>query len=164
MKIKEYIQCAIALLCVLVLTGGCAAYNQIIKSEPVNIIPDKKYEVIIRLDTPEGMPFQPDAGFVYVEPQGKVSTDFARQVFVKNLDLLDENEQINRDKMGKFVIKDRQGRVRGYYEILFEYRTVIWEKGEDILLQIIIPGGRPGSISDVGFEGVGVGIVPGGTQ
>ena len=41
--------------------------------------------------------------------------------------------------MVKFVIKDSKGNVRGYYEMLPEYTTIIWERGDDILLQVIIP-------------------------
>ncbi|MCK7507155.1 MAG: hypothetical protein MZV70_26000 [Desulfobacterales bacterium] len=74
---KEHVKYAIVGLGTLVLISGCLAYSKIIKSESVSDIPDKKYETIIRLDTPEGMPLQPDAGFVYVEPEGKVKTDFA---------------------------------------------------------------------------------------
>jgi hypothetical protein len=107
------------------------------------------------------MPLQPDAGFVYVEPEGKVKTDFAREIFVKTLDNLDKYEQLNRDNMGKFVIKDNKGKVRGYYEMLFEYRTVIWEQGDDILLQVIIPKGMPGNMDDAGFDGIGMGAIPG---
>jgi hypothetical protein len=129
----------------------------------VSSIPDKKYETIIRLDTPEGKPIQSDAGFVYVEPEGKVTTDFPREVFVKALDGLDKYEQMNRNNMGKFVIKDSKGKVRGYYEMLFEYRTVIWEREDDILLQVIIPKGRGGNIGDAGVGDVGgAGGIPGG--
>ena len=159
---KGHVKYAIIGLGIMVLISGCVSYKNIIKSEPVSSIPDKKYETIIRLDTPEGMPLQPDAGFVYVEPDGKVTTDFPREVFVKTLDNLDKYEQLNRDNMGKFVIKDSKGKVRGYYEMLFEYRTVIWEQGDDILLQVIIPKGRPGNSDDVGFDGMGIGALPGG--
>ena len=162
MKMKGYVKYAIVGLGMLALISGCVSYKNIIKSEPVSSIPDKKYETIIRLDTPEGMPLQPDAGFVYVEPEGKVKTDFAREIFVKTLDNLDKYEQLNRDNMGKFVIKDSKGKVRGYYEMLFEYRTVIWEQGDDILLQVIIPKGMPGNIDDFGFDGIGIGAIPGG--
>jgi len=160
MKRKEYIKYAIGLV-VLVLIVGCASYARVIKSDSVSHIPDKKFEKIIRLDTPEGMPIQPDAGFVYVEPDGKVTTDFPREVFVNNLDKLSEFEQINRNRMGKFIIRDSKGNVRGYYEILFEYRTVIWERENDILLQVVIPGGMSGNMG--GAAGIGgIGPVPGG--
>ncbi len=159
---KKYVKYAIAGLGTLVLISGCVSYSKIIKSESVSGIPDKKYETIIRLDTPEGMPLQPDAGFVYVEPEGKVTTDFPREVFVKTLDNLDKYEQLNRDNMGKFVINDKKGKVRGYYEMLFEYRTVIWERENDILLQVIIPKGMRGNIGDAGVDGIGAGAMPGG--
>ena len=159
---KEHVKYAIVGLGTLVLISGCLAYSKIIKSESVSDIPDKKYEAIIRLDTPEGIPLQPDAGFVYVEPEGKVKTDFAREIFVKTLDNLDKYEQLNRDNMGKFVIKDSKGKVRGYYEMLFEYRTVIWEQGDDILLQVIIPKGMRGNIGVTGVDGIGAGGMPGG--
>jgi hypothetical protein len=97
-----------------------------------------------------------------VEPEGKVKTDFAREIFVKTLDNLDKYEQLNRDNMGKFVIKDNKGKVRGYYEMLFEYRTVIWEQGDDILLQVIIPKGMRGNIGVTGVDGIGAGGMPGG--
>jgi hypothetical protein len=161
MKIRDYIKYAIAGLSVMALASGCAYFEKVIKSEQVNGIPDKKYEKIIRLDTPDGMPLKPDAGFVYVEPEGKVTTDFAREIFVKNLDGLDKYEQINRNNMGKFVIKDSKGKVRGYYEILPEYRAHIWERGDDILLQVVIPD-KIGIKSDGdGMVGVG-GLMPGG--
>jgi len=162
MKVKGYVTYAIIGLGIMVLISGCVSYKNIIRSEPVSAIPDKKYETIIRLDTPEGMPLQPDAGFVYVEPDGKITTDFPREVFVKTLDNLDKYEQLNRDNMGKFVIKDSKGKVRGYYEMLFEYRTVIWEKGDDILLQVIIPKETRGKIGVVGVDGIGAGAMPGG--
>jgi hypothetical protein len=81
---------------------------------------------------------------------------------VKTLDNLDKYEQLNRDNMGKFVIKDNKGKVRGYYEMLFEYRTVIWERENDILLQVIIPKGMRGNIGDAGVDGIGAGAMPGG--
>jgi hypothetical protein len=155
MKIKGYMKYAIVGLISLASVSGCSSFGKIIETEPISSIPDKNYEVIIRLDTPEGAPLQCDAGFVYVAPGGKVTTDFPREVFVKNLDKLDKYEQLNRNHMGKSVIKDSKGVVRGYYEILFDYRTIIWEKQEgNILLQIIIPK----SSSNIGGVGVGVPI------
>jgi hypothetical protein len=64
--------------------------------------------------------------------------------------------------MRKFVINDKKGKVRGYYEILPEYRTVIWERENDILLQVIIPKGMRGNIGDAGVDGIGAGAMPGG--
>lgn len=138
---------------------GCAPFGTTLKSEPVSAVPDGKYETIIRLDTPESLPLQPDAGFVYVEPGEKVVVDFPRQVAVKNLDSLGRYERLNRDHMGAFVIKDRQGRVRGYYELLFEYQAFIWERGEDILLQITVPRGKQGTIGETGIHSVGAGMI-----
>jgi hypothetical protein len=87
---KEYVKYVIVGSGTLVLISGCLVHSKIITSESLSGIPDKKYEAIIRLDTPEGMPLQPDAGFVYVEPEGKATTDFPREVFVKTLDNLDK--------------------------------------------------------------------------
>jgi len=154
MKMKPYVKYAVTGLGMLVLISGCAAYDKTLRSESVRSIPDKKYEKIIRLDTPDTMPLQPDAGFVYVLPEGKVTTDFAREIFVKNLDHLDKYEQLNRRNMGKFIIRDKQGKVRGYYEMLPEYRTTLWEQGDGILLQVIIPRGMPGSNDDGGIHGM----------
>ena len=163
MKMKGYVKYAIVGIGALALVNGCVSYSKVIKSEQVSSIPDKKYETIIRLDTPESKPMQSDAGFVYVEPKGKVTTDFPREVFVKTLDGLDKYEQLNRDNMGKFVIKDSKGKVRGYYEMLFEYRTVIWEREDDILLQVIIPKGIGANIGNAGVGGIGgAGAIPGG--
>jgi hypothetical protein len=162
MKMKEYLKYAIVGLGTLALITGCVSYSKIIENEPVSSIPDKKYETIIRLDTPESMPLQPDAGFVYVELEGNVTTDFPREIFVKNIDSLDKYEKLNRNNMGKFIIKDSKGKVRGYYEMLFEYRMVIWERGDDVLLQVITPKGRRGSIGDAGIGGIGAGAIPGG--
>ena len=159
---KGYVEFAIVLAGTLAFISGCVSYGRVIKSEPVNGIPDKKYETIIRLDTPDGIPLQSDAGFIYVEPNGKVATDFPREIRVKTLEGLDKYDQLNKDHMGKFVIKDSRGKVRGYYEILFEYRTVIWERGDDILLQVITPGNTRGNIGDAGVEGIGAGNIPGG--
>ena len=114
---------AIILIC-------CSASYKIIKNEPVKNIPDKKYETIIRLNTPENEPLKSEAGFVYIEP---------REEFVKNLDMLDKYARLNRNNMSKFVIKDSKGKVRGYFEMLAEYTVIIWERGDDILLQVIIP-------------------------
>jgi hypothetical protein len=134
---KNYIKIFLAALSALVLVG-CSASYKVIKEEQVKIIPDKKYETIIRLNIWDGEPLKPEAGFVYVEPGGKVTTDFPREEFVKNLDIL-KYAQMNRNNMSKFVIKNSKGKVRGYYEMLHEYRTIIWESGDDILLQVIIP-------------------------
>jgi hypothetical protein len=165
MKIKGYAIYAIAGLGALVSISGCAPYySKVVKSERVSSIPDRKYETIIRLDTPEGMPIKPDAGFVYVEPGGKVTTDFPREVFVKTLDRLDKYEQQNRNNMGKYVIKDSNGKVRGYYEILTEYRAFTWEGEDDnVLLQIVSPNNRGRNNDGVGGPGgVGAGGIPGG--
>jgi len=151
---KPYVKYAVTGLGMLVLICGCAAYDKTLRSESVRSIPNKKYEKIIRLDTPDSMPLKPDAGFVYVEPEGKVTTDFAREIFVKNLDNLDKYEQLNRRNMGKFIIRDKKGKVHGYYEILPEYRTTLWERGDGILLQVIIPRGMPGSNDDGGIHGM----------
>ena len=158
MKMKWFLKCVTAWIA-LTFAFGCASSGTMLKSETVGAIPDGKYETIIRLDTPECLPLQPDAGFIYVEPEGKVITDFPRQVAVKNLDSLDRYERLNRDRMGAFVIKDRRGRVRGYYQLLFEYRAFIWERGEDILLQITIPRGRRGTIADAGINAAGMGAI-----
>ena len=101
----------------------------------------------------------PLTGFVFVEPGGKVITDFPRQIAAASLYSLDRYERLNRDRMGAFVIKDRQGGVRGYYELLFEYRAFIWERGEEILLQISIPRGRRGTIADAGINAAGMGAI-----
>jgi len=156
---KRFLKVVVAGGLVLAFTAGCASSGTMLKSEAVNAVPDKKYETIIRLDTPECLPLQPDAGFIYVEPEGKVTTDFPRQVAVKNLDSLDRYERLNRDRMGAFVIKDRQGRVRGYYQLLFEYRAFIWERGDEILLQISIPRNRRGTIADAGINAAGMGAI-----
>jgi hypothetical protein len=147
---NNYIIKPIATLSALILVC-CSASYKIIKNEPVKNIPDKKYETIIRLNTPESEPLKSEAGFVYVEPEGKVTTDFPREEFVKKIDMLDKYAQLNRNNMGKFVIKDSKGKVRGYYEMLPEYTAIIWERGDDILLQVIIPnimGGNSGEASD----------------
>jgi hypothetical protein len=138
---NTYINKFMATLCVFVLVG-CGAFSaKVIKNESVNNIPDKKYEKIIRLNIPDSEPSKSEAGFVYVEPEGKVTTDFPREEFLKNIDMLDKYTQLNRNNMGKFVIKDSKGKVRGYYEMLPEYTAIIWERGDDILLQVIIPHG-----------------------
>ena len=147
---NNYIIKPIATLSALILVC-CSASYKIIKNEPVKNIPDKKYETIIRLNTPESEPLKSEAGFVYVEPEGKVTTDFPREEFVKKIDMLDKYAQLNRNNMGKFVIKDSKGKVRGYYEMLPEYTAIIWERGDDILLQVIIPnimGGNSGEAGD----------------
>lgn len=128
-------------VCILVgvFLNGCGHCGNVIKSEIVKDIPDRPYEKIIRLDTPESMPLEPDAGFVYVLPEGKISTDFPREIIVRNLDGLNRYERINRDNMQKYVIRDRRGDVRGYYEILPHYQAHVWEKGDGLMLQIILP-------------------------
>jgi hypothetical protein len=135
----------LTLLALLALVSGCVSYGKIIKEEPVKNIPDKKYEKIIALKLLEGEPINPNAGFVYIEPEGKISTDYPREEFVKDTDSLQENEQMSRVyHMGKFIIRDSKGKVRGYYETLPEYRAIIWEQKDDILLQIVIPTGAFG--------------------
>ena len=157
-KNKSYEWCTLALItCMLC---ACSFSERVIKSEVVKDIPGKKYEKIIRLDTPDGIPLEPDAGFVYVLPDGKVSTDFPREIFVKNLDSLDKYEKLNQDHMQKYIIRDSRGVVRGYYEILPQYRAHLWEKGDEILLQIIIPQSRDTRKDGDGAVGIG-GPVPG---
>jgi hypothetical protein len=144
MKINKYMQSTIAGLGMLVLISGCAASGKVINSDAVRIIPDKKYEKIIILRLPEGEPTEPNAGFVYVLPKGKISTDFPREEFVENLNGLLENAQTSRIyHMGKFVIKDSEGKVRGYYEMLPNYTVILWERKDDILLQVVIPDSPP---------------------
>jgi hypothetical protein len=152
---KNYIKKSLAALSAIVLVGCSAFSSNIIKEEPVKNIPDKKYETIIKLNIWENDPLKPDAGFVYVEPGGKIKTDFPREEFVKNLDMLGNFEQVNRNHMSKFVIKDSKGKVRGYYERLPEYTAIIWEQRDDILLQIIIPkmGGNDDGTGDMGMSG-----------
>ena len=132
---------------------SCSTSYKIIKEEPVKNIPDKKYETIIRLNTPDSEPLEPEAGYVYVEPGGKVKTDFPREEIVNNIDILNKYKLFNRNNMGKFVIKDSKGKVRGYYEILIEYRAIVWESDDDILLQIIIPNSMMNSPSDMLNDG-----------
>ena len=140
MKISEYVKNMIVGLGTLALISGCAASGKIIKSEEVKSIPNKKFEKIIALRLPEGEPINPYAGFVYIERGGKISTDYPREVFLSNLDGLLKHEQLSRTyHMGKFIIKDSEGKVRGYYEILPDYTAVIWERKDDILLQVVIP-------------------------
>jgi hypothetical protein len=156
---KRHEWCALALItCILY---ACSFPEKVIKSEEIKNIPARPYEKIIRLDTPEGMPLEPDAGFVYVLPGGKVTTDFPREIFVKNLDNLDKYEKLNQDHMQKYIIRDSGGVVRGYYEILIPYRANLWEKGDDILLQIIIPPNRDAGKDSEGPMGIG-GPTPGG--
>jgi len=149
---KNHIKKFIAAFSALILVG-CSASYKIIKEEPVKNIPDKQYETIIRLNIPEGERLEQEAGFVYVEPGGKVKTDFAREEVVKNNDMLNKYEQFSRKSMGKFIIKDSKGKVRGYYEMIPEYNAIIWERGDDILLQIVIPNSIMNSTSDVPDNG-----------
>ncbi|MEN6432913.1 MAG: hypothetical protein WA096_11145 [Smithella sp.] len=144
---KNYIKKPVTILSALIL-AGCSMSYKIIRDEPVKNIPDKKYETIIRLNTPDSEPLEPEAGYVYVEPGGKVKTDFAREEVVQHIDMLNKYKLFNKNNMGKFIIKDSKGKVRGYYEIRPEYRTIIWESGDDILLQIIIPYNMMNSIGD----------------
>jgi hypothetical protein len=144
---KNYIKIPVTILSALIL-AGCRMSYKIIKEESVKNIPDKSYETIIRLNTPDSEPLEPEAGYVYVEPGGKVKTDFAREEVVQHIDMLNKYKLFNKNNMGKFIIKDSKGKVRGYYEILPEYRTIIWESGDDILLQIIIPYNMMNSIGD----------------
>ena len=149
---KDILLAATGILAML-LVNGCIFSGKILKNEPINSIPGKPYENIIILYTPDGLPLQPAAGYVYVEPDGKVTTDFAREVFVKALPKLDSYEQINRDNMGKFVIRDSNGKIRGYYEILFDYRVHMWEEKDSILLQVILPGDEGMKGDDFGVTG-----------
>ena len=142
---KNYIKKSLAVFSVLILAGCGASFNKIIKEEPVKIIPDKKYETIIRLRIWENDPLHPEAGFVYVVPGGKVTTDFPREEVVKDI-------QHSRNNMSKYVIKDSNGKVRGYYELVPEYTAIIWERGDDILLQIIIPNSMDGSSDRIGDD------------
>jgi len=144
---KNYIKIPVTILSALIL-AGCSMSYKIIKEESVKNIPDKSYETIIRLNTPDSEPLEPQAGYVYVEPGGKVKTDFPREEVIKNIEMLNKYERYNKNYMGKFVIKDSNGNVRGYYEMLHEYRTIIWESGDDILLQIIIPYNMTNSIGN----------------
>jgi len=150
---KNYIKIPVTILSALILVG-CSMSYKIIKEESVKNIPDKSYETIIRLNTPDSEPLEPQAGYVYIEPGGKVKTDFAREEVVQHIDILNKYKLFNKNNMGKFIIKDSNGKVRGYYEILPEYRTIIWESGDDILLQIIIPYNMMNSIGD-GRDNVG---------
>ncbi|MCX5849940.1 MAG: hypothetical protein NTW65_10890 [Deltaproteobacteria bacterium] len=147
---KNYLKISLAALSAFVLVGCSASLSKVIKEEPVKNIPDKKYETIIKLNIWESEPLRSEAGFVYVETKGRVTTDFPREEFVKNLDMVDKYKQLNRNNMSKFVIKDSKGKVRGYYEMLPEYKTIIWERGDDILLQVIIPhrGGNDDETGD----------------
>lgn len=126
------------IVCVLILVA-CGMSYRILRPETVRDIPDKKYEKIIKLNIWDRDPLKRDAGFVYVEPQGNVATDFPREEFLTNLDTLDNLAQANRKQMIKYIIKDSSGRVRGYYELLPEYTANIWESENNILLQIILP-------------------------
>jgi len=127
---------------------SCTTSYKIIREEPVKNIPDKKYETIIRLNTPDGEPSEPEAGYVYVEQGGNVKTDFPREEIVKNTDILNKYKVFNRNNMSKFVIKDSKGKVRGYYELLLDYRAITWENGNEILLQIVIPHSMMNIIGD----------------
>jgi len=144
---KNCIKKPLIILSALIIVS-CSTSYKIIKEEPIKNIPDKKYETIIRLNTPDSEPLEPEVGYVYVEPGGNVKTDFPREDIVNNIDILNKYKLFNRNYMGKFVIKDSKGKVRGYYEMLPEYRTIVWESGDDILLQIIIPHNMMNIIGD----------------
>ncbi len=144
---KDHKRIFFCLLVCLLLAGmvvGCGYAAKVIRPEIVKAIPDLSYEMIIRLDTPESMPLEPDAGFVYVLPGGKISTDFPREIIVRTLDGLDRYERLNQDSMQKYVIRDNRGIVRGYYEILPHYQAHVWEREDGLLLQIVIPPGKEG--------------------
>lgn len=138
-KLPGSITAAVAVILATTVMNGCLFSGKILKKEPIGSIPDKPYEDIIILYTPDRMPLEPAAGYVYIEPGGNVKTDFAREVFVKVLPKLDRYAQLSRDHMKKFVIRDSLGKIRGYYEILIDYRVHQWENGDTIVLQIILP-------------------------
>jgi len=153
-KISGNITAAVAGILAMVLVNGCVISGKILKNEPIGSIPDKPYEDIIILYTPDRLPLEPAAGYVYIiESDGKVKTDFAREEFVKTLGNLDKYGQMNRNNMGKFVIRDGNGKIRGYYEILFDYRVHIWEEGDNVLLQIILPDHKGMKDDDFGATG-----------
>ncbi|MEE9912841.1 MAG: hypothetical protein K4571_14090 [Deltaproteobacteria bacterium] len=156
---KTNMKWTLVLLGLMFLVQGCALSSAIIKSEPIANIPDQVYEDIIVLYTPDKMPLEPAAGYVYILPGGKVKTDFAREIFVKDLKNLDRNSRISQNNMGQFAIKDSKGNIRGYYEILFDYRVHVWEQGENVLLMILIPEDKE---FKVGGPGNGGGLPGGG--
>jgi hypothetical protein len=149
---RDYIKKSLAAFSTLILVGCGASFSKIIKEETVKAIPDKNYETIIRLKIWGNNSLQTEAGFVYVVPGGKVTTDFPREEVVKKQDMLNKYTQWNRSNMRQLVIKDSNGKVRGYYELLPEYTATIWERGEDILLAVIIPASKGINIDGFGDD------------
>ena len=132
--------------------AGCSGY-QIIQKQEVPAVPQMRYERIIKLDNPEGMPDRTLAGIVHVTGKDKVCTDYPREIVIKSLDDLEEIEKEMLKYYKIYVIKDA-GEILGYVSIPLDYRVHIWriEKDPDCRyrVQIISPErGRWNPSSDI---------------
>lgn len=145
--------------------SGCASFGTVIKKHEVKEIPEIQFERIIKLYNPDGVPDKTLAGVVFIKKDGKVCTDFPREIIIKSLDELDPVEKQTYTQLSKYAIKPAD-EIFGFVAIALDYRINIWENIKDeecqYKVQIVIPEpavkGNSGAGFGIGSGGHGGGI------
>jgi hypothetical protein len=127
-------------LCFLFLIG-CSGYSVLPKQQAPDI-PNVRYERIIKLYNPEGIPDKTLAGIVHVTGKATVCTDYPREETIKSLDDLTAMEKLAFANFQNYAIKDGE-ELLGYVSISISYRANIWRNKKDPIckykVQIIMP-------------------------
>lgn len=123
----------------MLLMTGCSTYRAVIEKQAVTVIPEERYERIIKLYNPEGAPDKTLAGIVFIKEGAKVCTDYPREETVKSLDDLDMLEKYAYQFFRRYAIAD-EGRVFGYFALPLETRALIYKnsKPEDCIYKVVI--------------------------
>jgi hypothetical protein len=138
---------------------GCAGYHTIIKNQEVNNIPEDKYERIIKLDNPEGVPYNTLAGVVFIKKGAKVCTNYPREEDIESLAKLGVMEKQAYPFFSTYAIKVGE-EIFGFIAIPVDYRVLIWEDKKNdecrFMVDIIQPESKGRS-----FPSIDGGILPG---
>jgi hypothetical protein len=127
---------------------GCSGYNTIIKKLAVESIPEDKYERIIKLNNPDGMPDKTLAGLIFIKKGAKVCTNYPREEVITSLDELPVMEKNAYRFLSTYAIKVGE-KTFGFIAIPLDYRAIIWENTKNTECQfkvdIILPQNTKGS-------------------
>lgn len=120
--------------------AGCS--HNMIQKQLVADIPEGRYERIIRLANPEGLPDRTLAGIVHVTGRAAVCTDYPREEIIRSLDDLPVMEKKAYAYFDHYVIRDG-GETLGYVSLQIGYRAFIWANEKDpqcrYKVQIVLP-------------------------
>jgi hypothetical protein len=127
---------------------SCSGYNTLVKKQEVESIPEDKYERIIKLSNPEGMPDRSLAGLIFIKKGAGVCSNYPREEIITSLEELELMEKNAYRSFSAYAIKAGE-EIFGFIAIPLGYRANIWENTKNtecrFLVDIVVPENSRGT-------------------